>query len=284
MNTLDNTDLIELLDSFDGSKNVSIPNITKDRDTNLGKISNLNNKFLSELKTENNSSRKCKSRNMYNSNKHTIKISDDFNLVVEDSTYIENDNFISSFISGILPEYSSENIESKRKSINNFKQRLAYDLDEKNLYEKFNYKKVFKKNSLQQELLHNQNIDNYNIRKYISDYFDIDILIVVDELLITSNLSVQKPFMIFTYLNNKLSLLNDGHGKVLFDSETFIKLKLKYDVVIDKLQSKTKYKAENIQLIANKLNIEITTDINGKLRNKKKDDIYDLVQLRLSKI
>ena len=95
MNTLDNTDLIELLDSFDDSKNVSIPNITKDLDTNLGKISNLNNKFLSELKTENNSSRKCKSRNMYNSNKHTIKISDDFNLVVEDSTYIENDNFIS---------------------------------------------------------------------------------------------------------------------------------------------------------------------------------------------
>ena len=283
MNTLDNTDLVELLDSFEGSKNIYIPTVDSETDISLDKISNLNNHFLSELQSGSKKIKK-KCRNVYNSSKYMINISDNLNLEVVDSTYIENESFVSSFISGILPEYSSENIESKRKSINNFKQRLAYDLDEKFLYDKFNYKKVFKKHTLQHDLLHNQNNDNYNIRKYIADYFDIDILIIIDNLLITTNTKVQKPFMIFTYLNNKFSLLNDGNGKTLFKINVFDILKLKYDVIIDKLQTKTKYKADNIMQIANKLNIETTIETNGKIRNKKKDDVYDLVQARLSKI
>lgn len=71
----------------------------------------------------------------------------------------------------------------KEKEINEyesvFRNKLAYDLIEKNIYKKFNYSLKLRKN----DIFHNlkNNIIDYYVRQYISIYLNINILILIED-------------------------------------------------------------------------------------------------------
>merc|ERR1711934_547227 len=62
--------------------------------------------------------------------------------------------------------------------IRHLKKKLAYDLDEKNYYKLFNFKPhIVKKTELQNILLEKNDI-NSHIEKYLTKYFNINIMII----------------------------------------------------------------------------------------------------------
>lgn len=78
---------------------------------------------------------------------------------------------------------------NKRKNelINSIRQKMCYDLVEKNYYNKFGYtrKKKFKREKLQKYLMDlkiNIDLEKYtSVRKYIVDYFNINLFILSDD-------------------------------------------------------------------------------------------------------
>ena len=60
-----------------------------------------------------------------------------------------------------------------------FRNKLAYDLIEKNIYKKFNYKLKLRKNDIFYNL--QNNIINYYVKQYISIYLNINILILIED-------------------------------------------------------------------------------------------------------
>lgn len=60
-----------------------------------------------------------------------------------------------------------------------FRNKLAYDLIEQNIYKKFNYSLKLRKN----DIFHNlkNNIIDYYVRQYISIYLNINILILIED-------------------------------------------------------------------------------------------------------
>tara|TARA_Y100000389_G_C17458694_1_gene520017 strand:- start:1672 stop:2301 length:630 start_codon:yes stop_codon:yes gene_type:complete len=60
-----------------------------------------------------------------------------------------------------------------------FRNKLAYDLIEKNIYKKFNYSLKLRKNDIFYNL--QNNIINYYVKQYISIYLNINILILIED-------------------------------------------------------------------------------------------------------
>ncbi len=87
-----------------------------------------------------------------------------------------------------------------------------------------------------------------------------------------------------SYNNNKFSLLIGSDSKILFSYKFYELLKTKYDSSLEKLLVKSKYKLEELQKIANKLDIAITHSNDGKIKNIKKDDLYELIYSKLSNL
>jgi len=103
------------------------------------------------------------------------------NKIFSDYYYVYTNNNKNSLIYSFL--YCLDNnfvIESNKEDyINKFRKELCYDLENKNLYRKFNYVKLrkFKKDLMQKSLLDiNKDIDEY-IKQYIIDYFGINVYI-----------------------------------------------------------------------------------------------------------
>ena len=313
MNKIDNVELINILDTKNKS-NIKIPQCNLD-DIELSKTSILNREFIDRIEFEqhshhnnnnNNNNQQKNNNHQQKNNNHqqqniklnksfdnnihennntssdaTITINDDLILNIIDTPYVEKDSFIYCIISSIIPEFVSENVNNRNKKFISFKQRIAYDLDDKKYYETFNYKKLFKKSEFQQKLLNNEKIFDYSIRKYISDYFHIDILIIYNDLLITTNKTISKNFIILSYYHNKFSLVSSKNGNTIFSSEMFDIIKSKYDLHIDKFLVKSKYKVDCIHKLAIKLNLNIENS--DTKRNKKKDDLFDEINIKLSK-
>ena len=130
-------------------------------------------------------------------------------------------------------ELLSDNEITEYESV--FRNKLAYDLIEKNIYKKFNYSLKLRKN----DIFHNlqNNIIDYYVRQYISIYLNINILILVDN----------RYYFINKY-NDKycsLVLIQKQNGyipiKHIFDNNNI-------QIIINNLQIDDlyKYKDENI--------------------------------------
>lgn len=183
----------------------------------------------------------------------------------------------------------------KDKYIVNFRKKLCYDLDNKNLYREFNYVKsrIMKKDKMNQILMNfNQNI-NQNIMQYIVDYFGINIYIFTisddDKTLIdfsslmsyndTDEANPYKPSLIlFNNNGTYMPILHKYFGGVLIYSNIGL---------IDKLYKKSlvdnQYKKLNTKKIEKKTvlktqltNVNTNTNTNIKLKSIKSMLLKDL--------
>ena len=145
---------------------------------------------------------------------------------------------------------------NKRKSelIDAIRKKMCYDLIEKNYYSKFGYtrKKKFKREKLQKYLMDlNINIDSekyISVRKYIVDYFNINVFIISDEkveciytekdnnglfkyrptILLYTNDNVFYPIIKNVICNDKLYLDYDNNKDIIDELLTYIDTPITY--------------------------------------------------------
>lgn len=136
---------------------------------------------------------------------------------------------------------------NKRKTdiINAVKQKMCYDLIEKKYYFKFGYarKRKFKKEKLQKYLLDlKTNIDEekyFSVRKYIIDYFNINLITISNEGVINTIYTEQENVGLFKYRPTIMMFIdNNKYHPILKDSIIVDELFFKYEVdsdIIDNL-------------------------------------------------
>lgn len=177
-------------------------------------------------------------------------------------------------ISAIAPEFTSYTKELRKKAYKQVRDRLAYDLDEKDLYKQYNYKKVFKKYEAQSELLGNKPINEKWLQRYLSDYFKINISIIHYHLVYLSNDYQNRPSVFLVkrgrslnlVTNNGSSLLSASLGKKIIEATRY---------QMGGFYCLSKYKLDELQEIAVALDIAIKEEVSpGKFKNRKKDLLY----------
>ena len=177
-------------------------------------------------------------------------------------------------VSSIIPEFSSYGKELRLKYYKNVREKMAYDLDERDLYHKYSYKRLFNKTDIQNKLLSCKPIYDKWLLMYLSDYFDINICQIHEKLVYLTNAYKNRPTILLTscnrsittYVNNGITLHTASLGDIICK---------KSDYIMTEFKSISKYKLDELQQIASSLNIPITNQTdNGKLKNRKKDDLY----------
>ena len=173
--SISNMKTISTMSNISNMKNIS----------NMSTISNMSNINKQQYKT-----------NQYPQNpKHTIVTSKDITelqqfineLCGDTESYtlkssFENTSFIESLCLLLdKNSYIISNRESKLNTLIELKKKLAYDLDEKNLYKLYNLKEVsrFKKSDVQKNILDGYDtIIDFSITSYISHILNCNIIIV----------------------------------------------------------------------------------------------------------
>ena len=205
----------------------------------------------------------------------------DINLCLYTSPDNELHQILYYIISSILPEFSSYQKELRLRCFKSMRERLAYDLDEKNLYNENSYKKVFSKTNIQNILLSCKPIHDKWLLIYLSDYFDINICTIYEKLVYISTEYKNRPTILLnltnrtlgTYVNNGISLHSASIGNMVC---------LMSEYVMTEFKVISKYKLNELQAISNALNIPIKNETdNGKVKNRKKDDLYSDIKNKL---
>ena len=175
----------------------------------------------------------------------------------------------------IYDKFLSLNDDKQLKFIKELKFKMAFDLDKKDLYEKFNYRQIrFKKSNFQELLIENKKIDTNHFYKYLGDYFNLNLLIVGKNVEFMNNYSKDRySIVIFKNNNDEIyiqynlegnSLINDLYIKtlnigIIKENDTFYKNK----------------KLNELQNIASKLNIEILKQGKNGLKKKTKKELIE---------
>jgi hypothetical protein len=195
------------------------------------------------------------------------------------------------------PSFIISNYLSKINTVAELKNKLAYDLDEKNLYKLYNLKEVskFKKSDLQKNILQIENDDviDYSITNYISHIFNCNIIIIYfkDKKYVHGNVydNTKDTFIYIVYDTTFYILCNNENNKF---NDSFIKNKIienvhfKYidhnllkfyihGLKYDNLNIKKSAKLADIQAIAKIFDIQLLKS-NGK--NKSISDLLEEMQ------
>jgi hypothetical protein len=246
---------------------------------------------------------KSKIDNKVNENKlEAIKVDSEIQIFINDilntnksytiKNFIKKDSFIESIC--ILLDKCSYSISSnfvKINEISTLKNKLAFDLSEKNLYKSYNLKEVskLKKSDLIKNLTihNNDNLIDFTITSYLSNIWNSNIIIIYYKELIYmygSKYDVSKDSLIFIIYNDCYNIvLNDDNNnkfnnkfieknilennKLKHIDESLFKnflLGFKYE----NLNIKSSFKLLDYQNICNILNIDILKE-NGKNKSIK---------------
>ena len=130
-------------------------------------------------------------------NKKIYSIPDKYNKYLNNNFSLLKDNdkyntFVKSILYIIFPNCRHFNKKSKDKFVKDLFNQMANDLEEKKLYNFFNYNKnhKFNRSSLSEKLHNYENIDKdslFYIKQYIIDYFNLNVYIFDND-----NISVMK--------------------------------------------------------------------------------------------
>jgi hypothetical protein len=271
-------------------------------------------------KNTNNTNNNTNTNNTYTNNKNTNNTNNNKQReIVKNETIPELDAFINemcpdsytvntivlknSFISSICmildkPSFIISNYLSKINTVAELKNKLAYDLDEKNLYKLYNLKEVskFKKSDLQKNILQIENDDviDYSITSYISHIFNCNIIIIYfkDKKYVHANVyDDTKDTLIYIVYDVTFYILCNNENNNKFN-DSFIKNKITENVHFkyidqsllkfyihglkyDNLNIKKSAKLADIQSIAKIFDIQLLKS-NGK--NKSISDLLEEMQ------
>lgn len=199
-------------------------------------------------------------------------------------------------------EYLFQGKVQKEKKLDDSRNNLVYNLDE--YFLKYNYKnKKFKKSAIRDNLL-NSKIFIPQVNHYISDFYDVCLLIIDTETYLYSLVNTydkDKEFIVMLRKNNYYQPILNSEGNNKFSYQILDKLKdiLKPEFDIDtsesskpevnekviviedlsKLEKESKYLVGDLLIIARNLGLE--TKIENSNRNKKKSDLYQEIKQKL---
>jgi len=225
-----------------------------------------------------------------------------FNNIFLDYYYINNNN-INSFIYSILYCLDTKFVVDLNQDnyINKFRMEICYDLENKNLFRKFNYVKLrkFKKDMMQKNLLDITNELNECNRQYLADYFGINIYIFVlnndDDIEYISNILSQndcdepnpyKPTLLLLCRENKYyPIIRKNTSLVLKYSENEI-LNILYEKYVksDKVIRNNKVNKNNTKKILNNNKNNNNEQVNNKQVNSENKVLKPIKQILLKEL
>ena len=200
-------------------------------------------------------------------------------------------NFIESLFKLIDKDFITYTKNEINETINNFRKKIAFDLDEKNLYYKLKYnynKQIVKANLIKLLLNIDNNIDTFDIcKRYIINYLNINLVIIenndIEELYINS-LSYDNPIIFFSKVNNKFYPYINDKCSIITD-KTYPKLyNYTKKIIIDKKANEEKYKSCKVielQKICNqnKIPLKKISEKSKRLISKNKNELINDIYL-----
>ena len=201
----------------------------------------------------------------------------------------ESEYLLYGIMCALLPEFTNLDKSQRHCHYREVKQRLAYDLEEKGYYESFGYKKLYNKTQMQNELLDMKRpIERSWFRRYLSDYFHLNIFIAVKGLCYTTREPFHAPVLLMEYDGRRLMPIRSALG--IFPSSFQETIQSNDILCLTRLESISNYKISVLQDIAQRLFIPITevntssvTHSNKACRSKKrcKTDLYQDIKTSL---
>ena len=275
-----------LLDSLN-SKQVNI----KSNTNNTNNTNNINNTNNNNSNNTNKLIFNIEDTNRFSNNKSNNrlpvnKLDNLSNLVIELNTQTdhqfklhncpngESQQILYCIISAILPEFASYGIDLRNKNIKKIRERLAYDLDEKDLYSEYSYKKLFNKSKIQTILLEQKPIYEKWLLRYLSDYFNINICIIQHRLVVIASEYRNRPTILLNVKNKRMGLYTSHNNSIVPASLGNLIIE-NCNYLMEDLKIYSKYKMDELQKIAGALEIDITQEHNNKVKNRKKEDLYN---------
>ena len=192
------------------------------------------------------------------------------------------DSFFCCVVATLSPELLGCTQNEQMRRLMDIRKRMALDLDEKNLFRKFNYVRRFKKGDIQNQFFSNQTLQGIWQYYYFSDYFEVNILLTVEDYLMRcGEFKPGRPYIIVQKAHGRFSFWSDDNGEALFTNSS-IQDKLasakESGVEIDPqptLKTISHYKKSELDSIAEKLRISIQSLNNKKSKGKLYDEIKD---------
>lgn len=211
-------------------------------------------------------------------------------------------SFYHSILNIMDPEYLFQGKVQKEKKLDDSRNNLVYNLDD--YFSKYDYKnKRFKKSAIRDNLL-NSKIFIPQVNHYISDFYNVCLLIIDTETYLYSLVNTydkDKEFILMLRKNNYYQPILNSEGNNKFSYQILDKLKeiLKPEFDIDtsesskpqvnekviviedlaQLEKESKYLVGDLLIIARNLGLE--TKIENSNRNKKKSDLYKEIKQKL---
>ena len=192
-----------------------------------------------------------------------------------------DNTFIYSILRVIDTTFDFMTNKRKTEIINAIKQKMCYDLIEKKYYFKFGYarKRKFKKEKLQKYLLDlKTNIDEekyFSVRKYIIDYFNINLITISNEGVINTIYTERKNVGLFKYRPTVMMFVdNNKYHPILKDSvvdELFFKYEVDSDI-IDNLYKNCENEIVYYKSTDDELDEKVIEKVNEKIDEKCKED------------
>ena len=211
----------------------------------------------------------------------------DYSLEILDiHNYKYGDNLFYILLVSLYPNFHNFTNDKKTQYIDIFCKELSFNISKRGTLKKYNYKGIISENNLQNTLLDQKerfSLSYSTLSSFLADYFNINIVVIINHLVIeTLHHDPERLSLLMFYKNDKYSIGTNNYLTNLFPPSVLKKIYTDINelLVINKLQSCSKYKLKDIQDIALKLDISIDQTINDKIKKKTKNSLYDeIVQL-----
>lgn len=191
--------------------------------------------------------------------------------------------FLFSVTVALYPELLSYQLPERLRCFKRIRSRMAFDLDDRGLFVKYGYRGSFRKTVAQDELFGDKPIYSYWFRKYLSDYFNVNILVLFHDMVITFSPIKYRTSLIYYYQDGGLQILSHSNGKCFFDYDIITKITESNKLILEHIHPVSKYKLKELQQIAVSLDLPITCKSSGSnIRNIVKSTLYLDISNRLS--
>ena len=199
----------------------------------------------------------------------------------------KNNSFIGSILCIIDTDYCSASEQSKKKMIQDFREKIGFDIDKN--FKMLSYKRKIKKSDVQDVLLNGKYTDD-NTHIYIGDLINKNLVIIYDmhEYRLLNEFNKERQNVILYYKNGIYCPLLNQDNQNYIDYETILKIKKMYSKKTfftnekNKKNEKNEKNKKNINsLIKHNMNQMIkenNIEIYGQKNKMNNEDIYIQVQ------
>ena len=190
------------------------------------------------------------------------------------------DSFFCCIACSLSPELLGSSQTEQIRRLSDIRKRLALDLDEKNMFKKFNYVRKFRKGDIQNQLFSSDRLEGIWQYYYFTDYFNINVLLFVEGYaMYCGKYKEGRPYIILGKQNGRYVLYTSSSGEALLTHdymETKIpEIQEHFRGPCPTFQKISNYKKSDLDELAKYLNISIQSLKNKKSKNRLYNEIHD---------